>query len=246
MKSNKTVVLVGILATILAIGWYTGRPSRGQDSHPTEDTVGVTSVSPQEFAQLAQNPDAFILDVHTPRQTAIPGTDAFIPDDQLVDNLDLLPTDKNTPILVYCRSGNMSQRAARELLNLGYQQVYDLAGGTQAYREQQISVQLWPESQDLGMVIYGDVAFTNYTLTNYSPLPLRIKRVSTSCGCTQAKAKADYLEPYTSTEIEVTFDPAVHQDDTDMGELVRTIYLETDNPNYSELSATFTANVVKN
>jgi rhodanese-related sulfurtransferase len=37
--------------------------------------------------------------------------------------------DKQKPIYLYCRSGNRSQRAARKLVALGFEKVYDLKGG---------------------------------------------------------------------------------------------------------------------
>ena len=53
------------------------------------------------------------------------------------------------------------------------------------------------------------------------------------------------LDPYASTEIDVTFDPAVHKDDTDLGELTRTIYIETDNLNFPKVTAEIKAIVIK-
>ena len=41
-------------------------------------------------------------------------------------NIEKLVSDKNTKIIVYCRSGNRSATAANTLINLGYTSVYDL------------------------------------------------------------------------------------------------------------------------
>lgn len=41
-------------------------------------------------------------------------------------NIEKLVSDKNTKIIVYCRSGNRSATAANTLINLGYTNVYDL------------------------------------------------------------------------------------------------------------------------
>ncbi|MDO8488124.1 MAG: DUF1573 domain-containing protein [bacterium] len=202
-------------------------------------------VSPEVFAELAKSKDAFILDVHTPEQTHIPGTNAFIPYDQIGKNTDKLPKDKTAPVLVYCRSGSMSASAAKELASLGYTQVYDLAGGTDAYKKSQESVSLTPKTKAFGTVVYGDVVTTNFTLTNYSPLPVKITWVSTSCGCTKASVEKKELGAYESTAVNVSFDPAVHKDDTDVGDLTRTIFIRTDNPNYPELESTITATVVR-
>ncbi|NJL74275.1 MAG: rhodanese-like domain-containing protein [Saprospiraceae bacterium] len=41
--------------------------------------------------------------------------------------------DPNQPIFVYCQVGGRSARAAKILADLGYTQIYDLAGGYQAW-----------------------------------------------------------------------------------------------------------------
>ncbi len=203
------------------------------------------SINALEFDRLAQDPKTFVLDVHIPEQTHIPGTDAFIPYDQLADNIDRLPQDKNTPILVYCRSGSMSGQAAQELKQLGYSQVYDLEGGIIAYKESHIIVSITPATQDLGTVVYGDITKTNFILTNFTNNNVNITKISTSCGCTSAKSNKESLSPYESATITVSFDPAVHKDNTDLGELTRTIYINTDQPNFKQILATITANVIK-
>jgi len=242
----------GVILLLILVLWFTFRvqirqylfSANGLDVSSREQT-GVTLISSQEFSDLIADKNVFVLDVHTPEQTHIPGTDAFIPFDQIAENVGKLPSDKSTPIAVYCRSGSMSSRVAKELVEMGYTSVYDLEGGTNAYKEQQVSVSLLPEKQDLGTVIYGDVARTTLTFTNYMPMPIKITRVSTSCGCTKAVAQNTEIGPYESTIIDVSFDPAVHKDDTDLGELTRTIYVETDRDDFSELQAMFSANVVK-
>lgn len=212
---------------------------------------GVQLVNATEFSELIKNDDGFLVDVHIPEQTHIPGTDAFIPYDEISENVDQLPQDKSTPILVYCRSGSMSKTASVEIANLGYTNVYDLDGGINAYREHNNEVVITPDNRDLGTVIYGDTPTTTFLLTNFTPLPLKITRVSTSCGCTSAEIDEEELGPheelgaYESTSISVTFDPAVHKDDIDLGELTRTVYIDTDNPNFPQLTSTITANVVK-
>lgn len=37
--------------------------------------------------------------------------------------------DKTEPIYLYCRSGNRSQKAARILVDSGFEKIYDLKGG---------------------------------------------------------------------------------------------------------------------
>ncbi len=255
MKNNTINVkslLIGLFLLLIVTVWFTFRnqlqsyvTSFISSQEIVENESGVILVNSEEFNQLIADDTVFVVDVHTPEQTHIPGTDALIPFDQIPQYLEQLPEDKSTPIAVYCRSGSMSARASKELSELGYESVYDLDGGTNAYKEQQVSVSLLPEKRALGTVVYGDVATTEFTFTNYMPLPIKITRVSTSCGCTKATVENEELGPYESTTVSVSFDPAVHKDDTDLGELSRTIYIETDRDDYKELEAVITANVIK-
>lgn len=239
----KKLLAVSILAAAITLPLIGGRVGAKQTTTPPK--VQATLISTMDAKKMIGEKKVFLLDVHTPEQTHIPGTDAFVPYDQIEANLNRLPSDKNTPILVYCRSGSMSQIAGEKLKQLGYATVYDLEGGVNAYREINAEVTILPSSQNLGQVIYGDVAETEFILTNFTPAPLKITRVSTSCGCTKANADQKELKPYESTVIKVAFDPAVHKDDTDLGELTRTVYIETDNPNFPKLTAEIQAVVTK-
>jgi len=242
LKNNmnqKNIIIATLIVVALGLVWFMSKPSAQNNSL-------VKLISPSEFAERVREENAFIVDVHTPEQTHIPGTDAVIPFDRIQANTDKLPTDKSVPIFVYCRSGSMSATAAEEIAGLGFTNVYDLAGGTNAYKESNVMVSLYPETKTLGTVVYGDVATTEFTLTNYTPLPLKVTRVSTSCGCTKASVEKEELAAYESTTVNVSFDPAVHKDDTDLGDLTRTIYVETDNPNFPNFESNITARVIEN
>lgn len=242
IKKNK-YILIAIIVLIAFI--YVFQFPKQDDISENSQKGKYELVNALEFDDLAEKDNAFVLDVHTPEQTHIPGTDAFIPYNKIKENIDSLPKDKSVPILVYCRSGSMSKKASDDLIELGYTEVYDLSGGINAYKESHVKVEINPSSTDLGTVIYGDVPTTNFTLTNFSPAPLTITKVTTSCTCTSAEVLKKNLDPYETTEIKVSFNPAVHKDDSDLGELTRTIYIDTDNPNFKQVTAEITANVIK-
>ena len=88
-----------------------------------------STLTSQELALMLQRKDFFFVNVHVPYEGEIEGTDAFIPYDLISKKMDTLPKDKNAKIVLYCRSGRMSELAARELSRLGYTQVSHLAGG---------------------------------------------------------------------------------------------------------------------
>jgi rhodanese-related sulfurtransferase len=82
-----------------------------------------------ELNAMLQKKDFFFVNVHIPYQGEIRDTDAFIPYDKIAASLDKLPKDKNTPIVLYCLGGGMSEIAAQELAQLGYTHVSHLSGG---------------------------------------------------------------------------------------------------------------------
>jgi rhodanese-related sulfurtransferase len=95
----------------------------------------VNIITSNDLNQVLQHSDVFLVDVHTPEQKHIKGTDAFIPYDQIEKNLDKLPSDKNTAIYLYCAGGGMGNTAAKSLYALGYHNLFNLDGGTRAWKK---------------------------------------------------------------------------------------------------------------
>src|SRR3990167_6403145 len=78
---------------------------------------------------------ALLLNVHTPYEGQINGTDEIIEDWENMDKyMEKLPMDVSVPIAVYCKSGRMSGEVANSLKEMGYK-VYDLDGGMIAWEE---------------------------------------------------------------------------------------------------------------
>ena len=82
-----------------------------------------------ELNEQLKNKNFVLVDVHIPEQKHIDGTDAFIPYDEVENQLDKLPSDKNAKIVLYCRTGRMSEIAAEKLAEKGYTNVYNVVGG---------------------------------------------------------------------------------------------------------------------
>lgn len=49
------------------------------------------------------------------------------------NNFGTVPPGKNSPIILFCRSGNRSALATKTLMQLGYRNVYSLQGGFKAW-----------------------------------------------------------------------------------------------------------------
>ena len=81
-------------------------------------------------AKFGANSDHLLLDVRTPQEFAsghIPGA-VNIAVEELAQRLSEVPQD--TPVVLYCRSGNRSGQAAQILDRAGYTDIYDLGGIT--------------------------------------------------------------------------------------------------------------------
>ena len=95
----------------------------------------LTTVTPADLNQAMQKEDIFLVDVHTPEQQHIKGTDSFIPYDEVEKYTEKLPQDKNAPIYLYCKAGPMGNAAAKKLHELGYQRLFNLDGGADAWKK---------------------------------------------------------------------------------------------------------------
>ena len=106
-------------------------------SHPAPPTSiksGAGRYYQLEPAQLnaqLQKKDFVLLNVHTPYEGKIAGTDLFVPFDA-ISSAKNLPKNKAAEIVIYCRSGRMSAIAAPALVKLGYSNVRELRGGFNA------------------------------------------------------------------------------------------------------------------
>ncbi len=99
-------------------------------------TGSIEKISPEAFEKIIQNESVFLLNVHTPYEGKINGTDEIIEDWENMDKyMEKLPMDTSVPIAVYCRSGRMSGEVSEELKKMGYQKIYELDGGMNAWKE---------------------------------------------------------------------------------------------------------------
>jgi rhodanese-related sulfurtransferase len=96
------------------------------------------TISPEKLGQQVEAGKApLILDVRTEEEYLeghVPGA-RLIPHDRIGEYMDSLSEHKNEPIVVYCRSGNRTEKAIDKLEKADFSQVIELEGSFQAWKQ---------------------------------------------------------------------------------------------------------------
>ncbi len=101
-------------------------------------TNKASQLSPPQATRLMNNnSDMLILDTRTKDEFAKGHIKQAIniPLSELKDNVDKLQKYSGKPVLIYCNSGNTSQKAGRILQLSGFSDISNLAGGVLAWKE---------------------------------------------------------------------------------------------------------------
>ena len=91
----------------------------------------INQINSDELIDFIELNDAILVDVRTEDEY----NSGYIENSLNIDyfsnafsvNADKL--DKNTPIILYCRSGNRSSMSANKISKLGFKEIYNLEGG---------------------------------------------------------------------------------------------------------------------
>lgn len=127
MKKIKYIVLLSLAVTLLFLAGC------GGDDYQNTMTQGegYTVITPEEAKKIMDEATGYvILDVRTLpeyNEGHIEGA-ILIPDYEIMERAERELPDKDQLILVYCRSGNRSKAAARDLVQLGYTNVMEFGG----------------------------------------------------------------------------------------------------------------------
>lgn len=145
----KRVKIYALLIGVAVIAACSSTPSDVSSSEVIGETVQTqggeyTDISVDELQTMLENKDFTFVNVHIPFEGNIPNTDLSIPFDQIDQNLDQLPGDKDAKIVLYCRSGSMSTTAAKTLVSQGYTNIWNLAGGFNEWKAEGLPLESQP------------------------------------------------------------------------------------------------------
>jgi len=133
-RSKNLRFLILALLALLVTACNQTTPEATAVSQPAQNSDGYTDINVEQLAKMLQEKDFTFVNVHIPYEGDIAQTDLSIPFDQIETNLSQLPVDKDAPLVLYCRSGNMSTQAAETLADLGYTNVMEVDGGMNAWQ----------------------------------------------------------------------------------------------------------------
>ena len=121
------VMVIMLLSVFIISGCST---TLVKDSNASGDKISVMKITAEEAKKEIDNGDVVILDVRTKEEyeSGHIENSILIPVNEIEKEAEGILTDKDQKILVYCRSGNRSSKAANSLAKMGYTKVYDFGG----------------------------------------------------------------------------------------------------------------------
>ena len=123
----KKILLVFLMIVAMLASGCAANQEPGTDT----DATGVIMINAEDAKGRLDSEEGIILvDVRTPeefRDGHIPGA-ILLPVDEISTNAETVIPDKEATYFIYCRSGNRSAAAADQLVEMGYENVYDLGG----------------------------------------------------------------------------------------------------------------------
>lgn len=121
---KKIVILLFVIVLLTGCGKNSTTENKEKSKYKQ-----ITSEEVYSRLNESENREVYIIDVRTSEEYSnghIPAA-LNIPLSSITSIENVIP-DRSVEIIVYCQSGNRSKKAADSLLELGYQEVYDLGG----------------------------------------------------------------------------------------------------------------------
>jgi len=128
---KRLLFLVGVMV-LLVSACSQSAPALTPERKVTVDGKSYQVITVSQLKSMLDNKYFLLVNVHVPYEGEIKGTDLFVPYNEIEQNLSKMP-DKGAKIVLYCRSGRMSDIAAKTLTRLGYTNIRDVEGGMEAW-----------------------------------------------------------------------------------------------------------------
>ncbi len=132
-----------VQSAVLIMGIFILQLTACGQKNSSEVSAVVENVSAQDFYKKMKDKDVVVVDVRTPMETKqgkIPGAleiDFYA--DDFKEQINRL--DKNKTVMVYCRSGGRSAKAAEIMKEMGFKKIVNLENGFMEWQKQTLPVE---------------------------------------------------------------------------------------------------------
>jgi rhodanese-related sulfurtransferase len=139
-RGRLALIAIGALALAACGGSGAAEPVAEAVSDNALPATGL--VVPSVAAGLAVDDRITVIDVRTPEEFAAGHLEGAALIDFYADSFatEIAALDRDETYLIYCRSGNRSGQAHVLMQELGFEQVYDLDGGVNAWSAQGLAL----------------------------------------------------------------------------------------------------------
>lgn len=130
---NNWMLFVALAVIVMWIGF----------SELTRFFQGIRQVEPSEATRLYNREDAVFVDTRSEaayRKGHLPGA-LNVPDGNVDHRHKRLQKHKDKPVIVYCSNGMASGKAGKQLKDDGFEQVYQLKGGYNAWESDSLPIE---------------------------------------------------------------------------------------------------------
>ena len=119
----KTIIVILLIALLLFISFKFLTTKE-------EPTSSYNKITVDKAKEMMEKEDVIIIDVRTEDEynTSHIKNAVLIPNETIGNEKLKEVSNLNQKIIVYCRSGARSKKAAMKLINIGYKNVYDMGG----------------------------------------------------------------------------------------------------------------------
>jgi rhodanese-related sulfurtransferase len=110
------------------------------------------NLSPMNAVTKMNGDNVVIIDVREPHEFILGHIENAIntPLGKLKEQLKSLETHKNKDILVVCQSGTRSAQACKTLINAGFEKIFNLDGGMQAWEDNKFPIKVTSKNKASG------------------------------------------------------------------------------------------------
>lgn len=128
---GKRLSILMLALIILTACGQTEKTDAGHQENESKKEEAYMNITAEEAKKIMDTESGYvILDVRSQEEYDeghIPGA-VLLPDTEIAEKAEECLTDKEQQILVYCRSGRRSKKAATELAGMGYTNVKEFGG----------------------------------------------------------------------------------------------------------------------